>query len=40
MPHVREQENDAIEARLEQMRHPEKYVTTKIKLAYDWLPDN
>ena len=24
MPHVREQENDAIEARLEQMRHPEK----------------
>ena len=40
MPHVREQENDAIEARLEIMRHPEKYVTTKIKLAYDWFPAN
>ena len=41
MPHVQELENYAIEARLEQMRHPEKkYTTTKIKLAYDWFPVN
>ena len=35
MPHFWEQENDAIKARLEQIQHPEKYVTTNIKFAYD-----